>query len=129
MAQAISDESAGDFVPFLVVGVVVVKDWSVRFCIVFSQMKDDPAQGLGGAPGQVGGGTVAYLFAFDSILLIRELERGEGDSAQVRLVIQRCVDGVVDLPIHGEVDVAEEEGLTPGVRGFRVEVHQRRLSF
>jgi hypothetical protein len=32
------------------------------------------------------------------------------------------VDGVVDLPIHGEVDVAEEEGLTPGVRGFRVEV-------
>jgi hypothetical protein len=36
MAQAIGDEGAGDFVPFLVVSVVVVKDWSVRFCVVFS---------------------------------------------------------------------------------------------
>lgn len=32
------------------------------------------------------------------------------------------MDGIVDLPIHGEVDVAEQKGLALGVRGFRVEV-------
>jgi len=54
---------------------------------------------------------MAHLFAANGILLVRELERSECDSVEVVLVMQRCVAGVVDFSIDGEVDVLETKGL------------------
>ena len=52
----------------------------------------------------------------DRILLVIEFQRGELNGGNVR-VIQRCCRRGVNFASHGEVDVAEGEGLGPSLSG------------
>ena len=62
---------------FFVVGVVVVKERCGGVGLVFAEVEHQAAQRFGRAPGRVVSGPMAYLFALDSILLVRKLERGK----------------------------------------------------
>ena len=54
-------------------------------------MSGDAAKGFGRAEEGVIVGAVAYLFAPDSILLVREREGRVGDTLDGVLIMQRCL--------------------------------------
>ena len=68
------------------------------------------AEGFGWTEEGVRVGTVAYLFAPNSILLVSEGERHVGDMLDGIHIMQRCCWCGVDLAVDGKGDVAEVEG-------------------
>ena len=72
-------------------------------------------------------GTVAYLFAFHSVLLVGEFETGIFDALFDVCVIQRRCGSVVGSSIDGEVYVSVEESLRSGRRVAGREVRRASL--
>ena len=77
---------------------------------------------FGGAKEGVCSGFVAYLFPPNGVLLVGKFQSHMLDSVDGILIIQRHRGALVDHSTNGEVDVSEEEGLTPRFRltGFEV---------
>ena len=116
VAESVRDVLRLDVVPLLTCRVEVAMDRDVRGSLRTLKAEADPAESLAGAQERIGGRFVTDLFAADSILLVIEFQRGELNGGDVR-VIQRCCRGGVNFAGHGEVDVAEREGLRPGFGG------------
>ena len=122
VAEGVGDMLGLDGVPASVERVEVLVKRRVGRSIGPLEALGDPAESFDWAEERMGVGTVAHLFPADSILLVSEGQRGHGDGVESFVVIQRSCRAGVGAAMDGEGDVAEEEGLGPGIRigGFQV---------
>ena len=103
------------------VRVEVVVDRAVGGGVHSAQAEGEASESLARTEEPIVGGFVTDLFALNGILLVIELQGGELYGGDIR-VIQRCVEGIVDGPVEGEMDVLELEGLGASFRRGRVQV-------
>ena len=126
MPQSVGDKFRRRGVPvaFARVCVEVVMDGSRSGSAMSLQVQGKAPQCFDRAKERVVVGGVAYLFAFDCVLLVGKFQGSVGDALDV-CFIQRSSRGGVDMAVNREVDVPELKGLGSSFRCGRLSVFGR----
>ena len=124
MAESVGDMLSLDMVPAPLGGmrVEVPVDGSQGRCVGEMQSQADPGKGLARTVEGIGSGSVANLFATDSVLLVVERERRSRDGVDIAQVIQRTVRGGHYAVVKVEGDVAVAKGLGASFRCVGVDI-------